>query len=215
MRRLGCLLFLVILLGGLFVGDLAITRAAEQRIAQRTTRALEADSTVDLVGWPVTARALLGTIPTARLSAQDVPLENGGTIDQLDVVLGDVDVNVNDLRGGGRRPRNLPAARSGRFSAEIGEASVAAMLGIPKGVAEVALREGAIVLSAAGIEVEADVQARRGDVVVSLSGPIAELLGGAEFPIDLSEQPGAPFVQNVVIREGVMEVRGRLEDVRP
>lgn len=215
MRRLGGLLFLVILFGGLFVGDLAVTRAAEQRIAQRVTRALEADSTVDLQGWPVTVRALLGSIPTARLSAQDVPLENGAAIDQLDVVLRDVDVNVSDLRGGGRRPRSLPAARSGRFEAEIGEASIVAMLGIPEGLVDVRLREGAVVFSAAGVEVEADVEARGGDVVVSLGGPLAELLGGAKFPIDLSEQPGAPYVRDVVIRNGVMELSGRLEEVTP
>lgn len=215
MRRLGCLLFLVILLGGLFLGDLVLTRAAEERTAQRVTRALEADSTVDFQGWPVTVRAVVGTIPIARVSAQDVPLENGATIDQLDVVLRDVDVNVRDLRGGGPRPRNLPTAGSGRFQAELSEQSVTAMLRLPEGVADVALRDGVAVLSAAGLEVEADVKARDGDVVVSLAGSLAELLGGVEFPIDLSSEPGGPAVQKVEIRDGVMKLSGRLENLRP
>jgi hypothetical protein len=214
MRRLGCLLFLAILVGGLFIGDLAVTRAAEQRTAQRVTRALEADSTVDFQGWPVTVRALLGSIPTAQLKAQDVPLDNGASIDQLDVVLRDVEVNVADLRGGGERPRNLPAARRGRFEAEISERSVIQMLGVPGNVVDVRLADGVIVMTAAGVEVEAEAEARDGDVVVSLSGPLANLLGAANFPIDLSEQPGAPAVDEVEIRDGVMLLRGELEDVR-
>lgn len=214
MRRLGCLLFLAILLGGLFLGDLAITRAAEERTAQRVTRAVQADSTVDFQGWPVTVRALMGTIPTATIAAADVPLDNGATISQLDVVLTDVDVNVNDLRGGGARPRNFPSARNGTFDAELSEDSVETMLQIPKGVVDVTLQNGVIVMSAAGLKVEAEAEARNGDVVVSLAGPLARLIGAAEFPIDLSEQPGAPAVDKVEIRNGVMRLSGRLEEVR-
>ena len=214
MRRLGCLLFLVILAGGLFLGDLAITRAAEQRTAQRVTRALRADSTVDFEGWPVTVRALMGTIPTATVDAIDVPLDNGATISSLNVVLSDVDVNVNDLRGGGERPRNFPSARSGTFEAELSEESVVGMLRIPKGLVEVSLQDGAIVMSAAALEVEAEARARDGDVVVSVAGPLARLIGNAEFPIDLSEQPGAPAVEEVDIRDGVMRLSGTLEEVR-
>ncbi len=214
MRRLGCLLFLVILVGGLFLGDLAVTRAAEERTAERVTRTLQADTTVDFQGWPVTARALMGTIPRATIAASDVPLDNGATLDRLDVVLRDVDVDVNDLRGGGARPQQLPSARSGRFSAELSEESVVSMLGLPNGVADVSLEGGVIVFSAAGVEVEAEAVARNGDVVVSLSGPLAQVLGAAEFAIDLSDQPGAPAVDDVKIRNGVMEVRGRLEEVR-
>ena len=214
MRRIGCLFFLLILVGGLFLGDLAVTRAAEERTSQRVTRALEADSTVDFQGWPVTVRALMGTIPLARLAASDVPLRNGATIDQLDVVLRDVDVNVEDLRGGGARPRELPRARTGRFEAELSEESVVAMLGLPEGLADVTLRQGAIVFSAAGLEVEADAVAKDGDVVVSLAGPLSELLGSAEFPIDLSTTPGAPAAEEVEISDGVMTISGRLEEVR-
>lgn len=214
MRRLGCLLFLVILVGGLFLGDLAVTRAAEQRTAQRVTRTLGADSTVDFQGWPVTVRALMGTIPRATLVASEVPLNNGATLRRLDVNLREVDVDVNDLRGGGERSSQFPSARSGEFEAELSERSVVAMLGIPSGIVDVTLRDGVIVMAAAGVEVEADAVAQEGDVVVSLAGPLAELLGAAEFPIDLSEQPGAPYVEDVQIRNGRMIVSGRLEEVR-
>lgn len=215
MRRIGCLLFLVILVGGLFLGDLAVTRAAEERTAQRVTRTLGADSTVDFQGWPVTVRALMGTIPSATVVAAEVPLDNGATLSRLDVELRDVDVDVNDLRGGGARSDQLPAARSGRFEAELTEESVVAMLGVPSGIVDVTLEDGVIVMSAAGLEVEAEAVAENGDVVVSLAGPLAELLGAAKLPIDLSGQPGAPAVEDVEIRNGIMTVRGRLEDVRP
>ena len=214
MRRLGCLLFLAILVGGLFLGDLAITRAAEERTAQRVTRTVEADSTVDFQGWPVTVRALMGTIPVATIAATDVPLESGATLTRLQVVLRDVDVNVNDLRGGGARPRSFPSARSGRFEAQLSEQSVESMLGLPEGLADVSLENGVIVFSAAGLEVETEAVAEGGDVVVSLAGPLAELLGGAEFRIDLSDEAGAPAVDDVEIRGGRMTVRGRLEEVR-
>jgi hypothetical protein len=71
-----------------------------------------------------------------------------------------------------------------------------------------------LTLSAGNISVEATVEARDGDVVVAIAGPLAQLLGGAQFPIDLSEQPGSPAVDDVAINNGLMVLRGSLEDVR-
>ena len=211
MRRLGCLVVvLAILGGGLVVGDLALTSYAEERTAARVEQALEAEAEVDLDGWPVALRLLLGSIPTARVTAADVPLKRGATLDRLEVELTDVEVNVADLRS---NPGELPPAASGTFTAQLSEESVAGMLRVPEDVVRVRLRDGVVVLRAAGVRLRAEVVAADGDVVVRLAGPLARLVGGAQLSIDLSDEPGAPAVDEVEIRHGVMVVRGTLEDV--
>ena len=212
MRGFGCLLVAVVVLGGvLLIGDLILTNTAEERTATRIGQTLEAEAEVDLQGWPVGLRMLLGSIPTARLTATDVPLDNGAVLDRLDVELTDVAITIDDLTTQSDR---LPAAEKGTFEAELGEPSVAAMMGIPAGLAEVTLRDGVVEVGAGGLAIQADVGARDGDVVVSLAGPLSALLGGSEFAIDLSDEPGQPFVEEVAIEGGVMVVRGRLEEVR-
>jgi hypothetical protein len=211
MRRLGCLIIVLIVFGVLFfIGDQAVTTYAEQRTAANVSEALEADTTVTFNGWPVGARLLLGTIPSAEVVATDVPLDNGATLDRLDVELTNVKVDVADLR---RNSDQLPPADEGTFVARLSEASVTAMLGLPGNIVEVALRDGVVQLSGAGLQVEADVVAQNGDVVVQLRGPLAQLLGGAEFAIDLSDEPGSPQVEDVEIQDGLMIVSGTLADV--
>jgi hypothetical protein len=212
LRGIGCLFVAIVVLGGvLLIGDMILTDTAEERTATRISETLEADAQVDLQGWPVGLRMLLGSIPTATLSATDVPLDNGAVLDRLDVELTDVAITFDDLTTQSDR---LPAAETGTFVAELDEASVAAMMGIPGGLAEVTLQDGLVEIGAGGLAIQADVGARDGDVVVSLAGPLAALLGGSEFAIDLSAEPGQPFVEEVEIDGGVMIVRGRLEEVR-
>lgn len=212
MRRLGCLVVVLLVLGGLlFVGDQALATYAEQQTETQVETALQADADVELDGWPVGVRLLLGEIPTARIAASDVPLDNGATLDRLDVELRNVQVDVADLR---RNSDRLPPADEGTFEAQLDEASVAAMLGLPGNIVEVRLRNGTVELRGAGLEVEADVVAEGGDVVVRLRGPLAQLIGGGELPIDLSDEPGSPHVDDVQISDGVMVVSGTLEDVR-
>lgn len=213
MRRLGCLFFILLLAVAVFAADFMVTRYGEEQTAQRVSRSLDADSTVNFSGWPVSVRALLGTIPSATITADEVPLDNGATLDRLEVVLTNVSVNVNEMRGG-QGARGFPPADRGRFEAELGEESVAAMLGLPGNVAQVTLVDDVVRIRAAGIDVDANVEAVDGDVVVSLGGPLEELLGGATFPIDISDEPGAPAVEDVEISDGVMILSGVLEDVR-
>ena len=212
MRGFGCLVSaLLVLAGALFFADQAITSAAERQTAQSVSRALKADAEVDFEGWPITAQMLGGSIDRVTVASQDVPLEQGGRLDTLDLVLTDVSVKLNDLRSsGGKR---LPPARKGTFEAELGEASVAGVMQLPDGV-ELTLDNGTATVSAGGLEVTAKVAAAGGDIVVSLAGPLARLIGGAEFPIDLSDQPGAPAVEDVEIENGVLTLSGSLEEVR-
>jgi len=210
-RGFGCLVLLLVVLGvsGYFA-DQALTAAAERSTAAQVSRALDADTEVEFDGWPVALRMLRGTIPSATMTATDVPLEQEGRLDSLNIELTDVRVDLADLRkAGGRR---LPPARRGRFVAELGESSVARILELPDAVS-LTLDRGVATINAAGLEVDADVTARDGDIVVSLTGPLEQVLGGAEFPIDLSDEPGGPAVKSVRIDGGVITLRGALEDV--
>jgi hypothetical protein len=213
MRRLGCLIVVLLVLGvGMFVADAAATTYAEERTEQRLARAYDTEADVDFEGWPVSARVLFtGSIPRANVSAADVPLENGGTINDLDVTLDDVSVRLDDLRSG--RGRRLPPANSGTFRASLGEGSVAALLRIPGNLVTVTLERDLVTLSAGELSVQADVEARDGDIVISFAGPLEALVGGSAFPIDLSGIAGAPAAEDVTIRAGRMVVSGTLEDV--
>src|SRR5688572_21271926 len=186
MRRLGCLTVLLLVLGvGLFVADAAATTYAEERTEQRLARVYNTEADVDFDGWPVSVRVLLtGSIPRATVSASDVPLDNGATVDDLDVRLEDVSVRLDDLRSG--RGRRLPPANEGTFRAGLDEQSVAALLSIPGNLVTVTLERDVVTLSAGDLSVTADVEAVDGDVVVSFQGPLAQLVGGSSFPIDLS-----------------------------
>ena len=211
MRGLGCLVVAVVVLGvALFFGDQVVTNTAERATAREVSRSLDADTTVDFTGWPVTLRMLQGRIPTATVQVQDMPLEQGGRLDVLDIVLRDVRVNVNDITSGG--DGRLPAARKGTFAAELGESSVAKAMNLPDAVS-LTLDNQTATISAAGLEVKGNVAAKRGDIVVSLAGPLQQILGGAEFPIDLSGEVGAPAVRDVKIDNGVLLLRGDLEEV--
>ncbi|MPZ72621.1 MAG: DUF2993 domain-containing protein [Nitriliruptorales bacterium] len=214
MRRLGCLVVVLLVLGvGFYVADAAATTYGEERTEQRLARAYDTEADVDFDGWPVSARVLLtGSIPRADISAVEVPLDNGATIDDLRVTLTDVSVRLDDLRSG--RGRRLPPAAEGTFRATLGERSVAALLGMPADLVTVTLERDVVEIAAGEFTVTADVEARDGDVVVAVQGPLAALVGGSSFPIDLSSQPGSPAAEEIIIRDGRMVVRGTLEDVR-
>ena len=214
MRRLGCLVFVLLILGALlFVADSAATSYAEERIEARLARVYDTEADVELVGWPVSARILLtGHIPEARISTGDVRLGGGATIDRLDVVLTELSVRLDDLRG--ETGNRLPPAEAGRYKATLDEQSVGSLLGAAGGLVDVSLDSDLLTLSAGSLSVDASVEARDGDVIVAVAGPLAQLMGGAEFPIDLSDQPGSPAVDDVAINNGLLVLRGTLDEVR-
>jgi hypothetical protein len=75
-------------------GDLALTSYIEREAATRVSGQIGVPATVTLDGWPVTARLLAGiAVPTAVVSATDVPLQGGGPLQ-----LSRVDVTLTDVR---------------------------------------------------------------------------------------------------------------------
>ena len=71
-----------------------------------------------------------------------------------------------------------------------------------------------IVLNLAGLaEVDADVEAVDGVVVVRPRTGLAGLAGVGEIPIDLRDQPGGPHVRQAGVTDGSIVLSGTLTEV--
>jgi hypothetical protein len=68
-----------------------------------------------------------------------------------------------------------------------------------------------VALRAGGLRLEADARATNGEVVFASRQRLIELIGGT-ISLDLSEQPGSPYVEDVETDSESMVLRGRLEE---
>jgi hypothetical protein len=209
LRFLATLVLLAALLAG---ADLAATWVAEQRAAEQVSSVLEAPADVDLRGWPVSYHLVVnGRVPRAHITATDVPLAEGATAERVVIDLEGVAVRWRDLTGEVER---LPNADEGWFETELEAPSVQAMLGLPEQVVGVGFEGGVAVLSLVDlVEVEADITARDGLLVLVPRAEVAELLGVGEVPIDLSGQPGSPQVHEATVDGDRLVLRGMLADL--
>lgn len=185
------------------VGTLALERSA----AQRAEQALDAPVDVELEGWPVTVRALTGSIPRASVTSTDVPLTEGGaTLSRVEATLTDVETrDAGDALAAGE----LPPATGGSWSAELGAADLRAALpetGQPR------LADGVIRLTFAGVELDANLTAEDGRLVVV---PTAPLLDWARLELGFEELPGAPAVEGVEVTPQAIRVEGNLHPPPP
>lgn len=211
-RRLPLVVLLLVLLAGVVVlVDLLLTSVAEERVAEGLEERLGAPAEVELSGWPVALRVLAGLgVPRVDVHAIDVPAR-GGELDRLDVTMTGVEVDVGDLRAG---LEDLPPAQRARFEAEVGEAALQRMLRLPAELAGFSLTPGGAELDVAGVAViEAAITAEDGVVVLTPRSPIAPLLGFGRVPVDLSDQPGRPYVEDVRVEDGGLVLTGTLRGV--
>lgn len=204
------LLALALLVALAFAVDLGVTVVAEQRAGDQVSEVLDAPATVDLQGWPVGWYLLQGTVPRADISARDVPLEGGARLDELDVTLERVRVRWRDLREPTDR---LPPADQGRFTARLDSEAVQRLLGLPDQIVGVELADSHLLISFVDLlEVEADVDAEDGRLVVLPRAEVAGVFGAGGIPIDLSGQPGQPEVTDAEVSGGHLVVRGMLRE---
>lgn len=208
---------LTILAGALLGLDLHLTASAEERVAEAIGETLGVPAEVDIAGWPVTARTLVtGRVPHVAVLAVDVPSggaggEGSGSIDRLEMRFVDVDLDLDGMRGRGGAP---PRADEARFEAEIGRESLLELLQLPEGLLDVSLDGGVMRLDVAGLRaVDASIGASGGVVVVEPHAPTAGLVGLARIPIDLSGQPGHPYVEHAEVAGDRLLLRGRLEEM--
>ncbi|HWH32387.1 MAG TPA: DUF2993 domain-containing protein [Egibacteraceae bacterium] len=183
--------------------DQVVAAEVEQRAEARLAERLGTETDVELHGWPVGLRVLLGQVPRLTAHAEDVRVEGGVRIARLDAELTEVSFDRSAAR--------LPRAATAEFTAVLTEQALRDALGAPEQLVSLSLRDGIAVLDVAGLQVEADVVARDGAVVVEPRDALSALLGAGGLRVDLSDQPGAPAAREVEVQEGRLVVRGVLE----
>jgi hypothetical protein len=209
-RSLIALLVLVVLVGGLFALDRAVHAAAEQRAADRVGDELGGPVEVTLHGWPVGLRLLTGRVTRAEMTASGVHLEeSNATLDQLDVTLHDVRVGLGELRS---PPDVLPPAGSGRFEARLSGDATWALADVPRVIADLRISDGAIRLRTPIAEASADVIVRGGAVQIVPRTPVGVLLA-TDVGLDISDQPGAPVIEEAEINGDTLVLRGVLTEL--
>ncbi len=175
----------------------------ERRIEMNLEDKLGFSVDVDLSGWPVVPRLLLGSVPQARATARNVAVaEIGASVSLVQFTFEDV-----SWRRQRRGPLDPPIqAESARFRLEVTEGELEELLGGQGGMAEIRLEDGRVRLTGpGGLAASFDVAARGGDVVLRPDVP------GVDFevylPID-PIMPGRTTVERVLVEDGRLILTG-------
>lgn len=210
MRGLSRLLFgLLVLFGLLAVADLFLTGALERRAATRVTQELGAPSSVDLRGWPVTARLLFSSVPTAVVSAAEVPIPGQSVrLTRLDLTVDDVRINRDELFN----PDVMPFdATTGRFSAGLSGPALLELSGRPTGLAGIeVVEQGVRLVAVGGFSAVVQPSARDGDLVLRADVPV---LGALEVVVPVPVLPGGTRIESVRVEGGLVLLEGFVPDV--
>jgi hypothetical protein len=209
MRRIVISLVVLLVLAGLVLAvDQWIESTAEARAQEQISERLGTPTEVELRGWPVGLRLLAGSVPEVLVRATDVPVEGRGPrIDELRVRLTDVAIDV-------RSPGDeLPQGETATFTAVIAEASLRELVDLPSSVLDITLEQGSARIAVLGQAIPADVVAEDGNVVLRPQLSFAAVLGLDRIPLDLSAQPGGPYVREVEVREDALVLRGELREL--
>jgi hypothetical protein len=195
----------VILLAALGA-DAAVTALAEQQAAREATAALAAPTSVDLRGWPVSLRLVLGGLPEVDVRSSAVPLgDTGAALTSLDATLTDVSADLGELLAAGRR---APVrARGGRFTAVLDEAGVERLAGLP---ITITLGDGTVELIAPRLRVEATAAVGDGGLILR---PLARGLERFAVRIPLEGLPPGLVVEQVRVEPGRVIVEGPVQDL--
>lgn len=206
---MGRLFAFLILLGTLaFLADLAVTVAAERRVEEEIAAAIDAPTTVELNGWPVSVRLLTGTVPEAVISATEVPLpEHPGRLSNLDIVLTDVAV-----------PTSLPLATieaaASRFEARINQNDLRALVPDHPVIEDVQLAEDRLrVLGPGGLAVDALVSARDGAVVVQADTGLPGV-GTIEVAVQVNRLPAGASLDEARVEGDELILGGPVDVAR-
>jgi hypothetical protein len=209
-RSLILAIVFVVLAVGVVALDRFLHSAAERRAADQVRDELDAPVEVTLHGSPVGLRLLTGNVTRAEMTATDVHLEeSGATLDRLDVTLHDISVGVDELRS---PPEVLPPARSGTFEARLSGDATWALADVPRAIADLRIADGAVRLRTPIAEASADVVVRGGAVEIVPRTPLGVLLS-TDVGLDISDQPGAPVIEEAEIDGETLVLRGVLTDL--
>lgn len=182
------------------VANAWLASSVEGRLAEEAERELGGPIDVELHGFPVGFRALTGEVPAAELRGREVPLPGAGTtLTELHVTLEEVRLD---------RDRGRLEAASADIEMRFDEAGVEDLLGalgrLP--LVDLELQPGTLRVNVAGFAVaDAVARAEGGDLVVGLAAPLDRLAP----ELRLSDFPLGVRVEDVVLREGELELHGR------
>jgi hypothetical protein len=190
----------------LVVANGLIASQIERRIERSLESRLGFPVGVDLSGWPVVPRLLLGSIPQAQVTARDVAVARiGASVSLVQFTLEDVSWKKQR-----RKPLDPPVqAESVRFKMEVTEENLEALFVGQQGVGDVRLADGRARLKVpGGPGANFDVAARGGDVVLRPEVPVVDF--EVYLPID-PIMPGKTRVERVLVKEGRLILTGSTE----
>ncbi len=210
MKTLTIIVVVLLLIGAvLLIGDRVVTSMAGERAAERVSEELDAPTEVTLHGWPVALRLLVGTIERAEVTATDVPLEEGGTLDRLDVTLHDIDLGIGDLQN---PPDGLPPSRDGSFTASISGDITWALTSVPSMLASLAITDDTVQLQTPVAVLSADLVVHSDRLLFEPNVPLGVVFRG-DVELDISDQPGRPVLETADIEDGTLVLAGRFEEL--
>ncbi len=178
----------------------------ERRIETSLERKLGFSAEVDLSGWPVVPRLLVGSVPQARVTAHDVAVARVGASVSL-VQLTFEDVSWKRQRRG---PLDPPIrAESARFKVEMTEGGLEELISSQHAMVDVQLADGRVqVTVAGGLAANFDVAAKGGGVVLRPEVPVFDF--EVYLPID-PILPGRTRVERVLVEDGRLILTGSTE----
>jgi hypothetical protein len=209
-RRLVATVLVLVLLGvAVVAADGVLRRGAERVVAERIdARSRAASTEVRIPGTLAGIRMLDGRVGRIEVAVREVPVDDAPVaIDRIDLELTGVRIHLADLQGGGE----LPAMEVARFEARIDAATVRELLVDPLDVAGLELVDGGVALRVGPAVVQSAVRPAGGRVELVPDVPLLGSVGA--LTVDLSDQFGSPYVDEVRTDAAAMVVRGYLAGV--
>lgn len=189
--------------------DRQVTEQAEAQASERVSTELGTPADVDLQGWPVSLRLLLGSVPRIVVTASDVPIpDQPARLDELDVQLSDAELRLDSLRETGIPVR----ARTGTFRTTLSAEDVLALAGNPPLVDRVELADGTIRFVLAEDVGVLDVvpSLRPDELVLQAQGTTVDV---PPVRLSLADLPAGARVEAFEIADGELVLRGTVQDV--
>ena len=195
----GCLTTIVVLVVLAVLADLGLSMLIERAAAERVESQIDAESTVDVQGWPATVR-LLGGGADAVVTSRNVPLRAGDArLTRTQIRLRDVHVQGGTIR-----------VRGGRFTASLNERDLSRILSVPPELplARLRLVPGSVRLELGGLPATTAKAVVDGNRLVLR--PDNPQLARLSFAVPLDGLPYGLRVDTVRIRRGRLDVSGSL-----
>lgn len=200
----------ILLIVVIVAADAALTARAEREAATRVAQELQAPTTVDLRGWPVSLRLLTGRpVPQVAVTATSVPIPGQpASLASLEVLLDDVRLAIGDLRD----PAEIPVeAAQGQFTARLDGAALTALAQAPPLLERIEVGADTVrFVVTGGVTIDAQVSARDGAVVFSAEVPV---LGPVDVPVPLGDLPVGAVVEDASVDGGQLILQGRVSDL--